>query len=222
MTDNSSSYFDVIKDPMDLSSMRAKLDEGMYKDRFAFEADFRLMIANAKQYNITGSYVHNEANTLETFFEKRKSGQLSSQRQPNFLSQNGPSLTKHWMPQIKLSRAQSRTYPNLRPTYCLHYRLPSLPQPRHPPQCRRYPGQPSNLKLAPRPKPSRRLPRLSRNLEPESPKLLMHSPSMNPHRTSMMAPMTSFKKCLLSSERKTKKNYNDDAQRQKRRERNLP
>jgi len=66
-----SSYFDVIKDPMDLSTMGAKLEEGMYKDRFAFQADFRLMISNAKRYNTTGSFVHNEAIALEIFFEKR-------------------------------------------------------------------------------------------------------------------------------------------------------
>jgi transcription initiation factor TFIID subunit 2 len=65
------SYFDIIKDPMDLSTMGAKLEEGMYMDRFAFQADFRLMTANAKLYNIPGSFVHNEAIALETFFEKR-------------------------------------------------------------------------------------------------------------------------------------------------------
>lgn len=50
--------------------MGAKLEEGHYKDRFVFETDFRLMIANAKQYNVVGSYAHTEATVLETFFEK--------------------------------------------------------------------------------------------------------------------------------------------------------
>lgn len=66
------SYFDVIKDPMDLSTMGAKLEEGMYKDRFAFQSDFRLMLSNAKLYNTPGSFVHNEAIALEIFFEKRE------------------------------------------------------------------------------------------------------------------------------------------------------
>jgi hypothetical protein len=66
------SYYEVIKSPMDLSTMGAKVEAGMYKDRFAFEADFRLMIANAKQYNPSGTYAHTEAIFLETFFEKRK------------------------------------------------------------------------------------------------------------------------------------------------------
>jgi hypothetical protein len=56
---------------MDLSTMGAKLEAGMYKDRFSFEADFRLMVNNAKTYNLVGSYPHNEAIALETFFEKR-------------------------------------------------------------------------------------------------------------------------------------------------------
>lgn len=64
------SYYEVIKNPMDLSTMGAKLEEGMYKNRFAFEADFRLMISNAKQYNPGGTFAHAEAISLETFFEK--------------------------------------------------------------------------------------------------------------------------------------------------------
>ncbi|KAH0591210.1 hypothetical protein H2248_001303 [Termitomyces sp. 'cryptogamus'] len=69
--DHAPNYFDVIKNPMDLSTMGAKLEEGMYKDRVAFAADFRLMISNAKLYNTAGSYVHNEAINLEIFFEKQ-------------------------------------------------------------------------------------------------------------------------------------------------------
>jgi transcription initiation factor TFIID subunit 2 len=56
---------------MDLSTMSAKLSGGHYKDRFAFQADFRLMITNSKTYNPPGTFVHDEAIALETFFEKR-------------------------------------------------------------------------------------------------------------------------------------------------------
>jgi transcription initiation factor TFIID subunit 2 len=52
--------------------MSAKLEEGLYKDRFAFQADFKLMVANAKLYNMVDSFVHNEAIAMEIFFEKRK------------------------------------------------------------------------------------------------------------------------------------------------------
>lgn len=56
--------------------MGAKLEEGHYKDRLAFEADFRLMIGNAKRYNVAGSYAHTEAVSLEAFFEKCESSAL--------------------------------------------------------------------------------------------------------------------------------------------------
>jgi transcription initiation factor TFIID subunit 2 len=55
---------------MDLNSMSVKLEQGLYRDRFAFEADFRLMINNAKMYNVAESYVYNEAKAMEAFFEK--------------------------------------------------------------------------------------------------------------------------------------------------------
>ena len=62
------SYFQVIKNPMDLGTMEEKVKQKKYKDRFAFEADFRLMISNAKSYNPPGSYAHNLTLGLEKFF----------------------------------------------------------------------------------------------------------------------------------------------------------
>ncbi|CAK5264367.1 unnamed protein product [Mycena citricolor] len=69
--DNAPNYFNVIKNPIDLGTMSHKLDSGMYRDRFAFQADFRLMMANAKKYNPVGTFAHNEMLALETFFEKQ-------------------------------------------------------------------------------------------------------------------------------------------------------
>ena len=57
---------------MDLKTMGAKLEQGQYKDRFAFEADFKLIISNAKTYNMPGSIVHNDAITLDVHFDKRE------------------------------------------------------------------------------------------------------------------------------------------------------
>jgi len=56
---------------MDLCTIGAKLEDGMYKSRSAFQEDFRLMISNAKRYNMPSSFAHIEAIALETFFEKR-------------------------------------------------------------------------------------------------------------------------------------------------------
>jgi transcription initiation factor TFIID subunit 2 len=63
------SYFEIIKNPMDLSTMSAKLDQGKYKDKSAFEQDFRLLISNAKQYNMPKSAAYEDALELEKAFD---------------------------------------------------------------------------------------------------------------------------------------------------------
>lgn len=75
-----SSYFAIIENPIDLGTISSKLEGGKYPDRFAFQADFRLMMSNAKRYNPPGSFAHDEALALETYFEKRM--YLSSRRPP--------------------------------------------------------------------------------------------------------------------------------------------
>ena len=50
--------------------MDAKLKQGQYKNRFEFEADFTLMINNAKTYNMQESFAYNEAIALDAFFDK--------------------------------------------------------------------------------------------------------------------------------------------------------
>lgn len=63
-------YFNVIQNPMDLSSIENKLNEGMYKDRFEFKEDFELVISNAKQYTPDAkAFVHTSANALNREFQ---------------------------------------------------------------------------------------------------------------------------------------------------------
>jgi len=66
------SYLDVIRHPMDLSTMKAKLDANMYPDRRSFRADFKLMVSNAKAYNLPGTFVYKEAETLNVLFDDSK------------------------------------------------------------------------------------------------------------------------------------------------------
>lgn len=62
-------YFEVIQDPMDLSSMSNKLNAGLYKDRFDFKADFELLIRNAKTFTPDPkAYVNVSASALEKLF----------------------------------------------------------------------------------------------------------------------------------------------------------
>ncbi|KAF8603229.1 Bromodomain-containing protein [Ceratobasidium sp. AG-I] len=69
--DNAPDYFSVIKHPMDLSTMKAKLDNKIYRDRARFEDDFKQMIQNAKTYNAPMSFVFGEATALEKAFNER-------------------------------------------------------------------------------------------------------------------------------------------------------
>lgn len=62
-------YYEVIKNPMDLSTMQKHLDEGwFYVTREIFIADFKRMVNNCKTYNGKGHYVTEFAMQLEKVF----------------------------------------------------------------------------------------------------------------------------------------------------------
>ncbi|CAN4087949.1 unnamed protein product [Withania somnifera] len=64
-------YFTVIKQPMDLGTIRSKLHSGEYLSPLKFAADVRLTFKNALTYNPPGNDVHIMAQTLSKFFEVR-------------------------------------------------------------------------------------------------------------------------------------------------------
>lgn len=64
-------YLKIIKRPMDLSTIRQKLDRGDYKTAAAFAADFRLMLSNCFVFNPEGSPINNLGKQLETLFESK-------------------------------------------------------------------------------------------------------------------------------------------------------
>lgn len=64
-------YFDIIKNPMDLGTIKSKIAEGSYSSPLEFLADVRLTFSNAKTYNPPGNDVHFMAETLTKFFESR-------------------------------------------------------------------------------------------------------------------------------------------------------
>lgn len=62
-------YYDVIKNPMDLSTMQKRLDDGhFYFTKDIFIADLRRMVENCKTYNGKGHYVTEMAIQLEKMF----------------------------------------------------------------------------------------------------------------------------------------------------------
>lgn len=56
---------------MDLSTMSHKLSAGLYKDRFAFRDDFKLMISNCYLFNGTESLPGNLAHIFDVYFDKQ-------------------------------------------------------------------------------------------------------------------------------------------------------
>ena len=64
-------YFNVVKHPMDLSTIRRKLDDAVYKALTEFEQDFRLIISNCRLYNPPDSDISMMATQLEDAFETK-------------------------------------------------------------------------------------------------------------------------------------------------------
>ncbi|KAJ7639252.1 hypothetical protein FB45DRAFT_905108 [Roridomyces roridus] len=60
-------YADVIKRPMDLGTMTAKVQRGRYRSLEDFTSDFRLVTSNAKTFNPPGNVYYVEADRLETW-----------------------------------------------------------------------------------------------------------------------------------------------------------
>ncbi|XP_073455679.1 bromodomain-containing protein 3 isoform X2 [Aquarana catesbeiana] len=64
-------YHDIIKHPMDLSTVKKKMDAREYQDAQAFAADIRLMFSNCYKYNPPDHEVVAMARKLQDVFEMR-------------------------------------------------------------------------------------------------------------------------------------------------------
>lgn len=64
-------YLDVVKEPMDLSTIQTKLANNQYENGDAFEADVRLVFKNCYLFNPAGNDVHAMGQKLEQFFNKK-------------------------------------------------------------------------------------------------------------------------------------------------------
>ncbi|XP_044529077.1 bromodomain testis-specific protein [Gracilinanus agilis] len=62
-------YYDVVKSPMDLGTIKKKMDNQEYKDAHEFAADVRLMFMNCYKYNPPDHEVVTMARTLQDVFE---------------------------------------------------------------------------------------------------------------------------------------------------------
>jgi len=65
--DDVADYYDVIKEPMDLSTMEAKLQAGQYETPEAFITDAQLIFDNCRKYNNESTPYTRSANKLERY-----------------------------------------------------------------------------------------------------------------------------------------------------------
>lgn len=63
-------YFDIVKNPMDLSTIAANLKSGLYGSIQDFANDFNLMLSNAYLFNPPGTQPHQDAQKVEELFKK--------------------------------------------------------------------------------------------------------------------------------------------------------
>ncbi|KAF5183370.1 Transcription factor gte8-like protein [Thalictrum thalictroides] len=64
-------YLTVIKNPMDLGTVKTKIASNQYSNPWEFLADVRLTFSNAMKYNPANNDYHIMAKTLSKFFESR-------------------------------------------------------------------------------------------------------------------------------------------------------
>lgn len=64
-------YFSIISEPMDLGTIKSKLEKNMYSGIEEFASDVRLTFSNAMTYNPPGNDVHLMAMELKKSFERR-------------------------------------------------------------------------------------------------------------------------------------------------------
>lgn len=62
-------YFDLVKNPMDLSTIKRKLDTGQYQEPWQYVEDIWLMFNNAWLYNRKTSRVYKYCSKLAEVFE---------------------------------------------------------------------------------------------------------------------------------------------------------
>ena len=83
-------YLKVVKKPMDLGSVKLKLDKGGYKTPKDYADDVRLVFANAMAYNHAGHWVHDMAKQLQQHFDARLDAPISrGGRSPRDVSDGG-------------------------------------------------------------------------------------------------------------------------------------
>ena len=70
VADDVPNYFDVIKTPMDLTTIKTKMANGIYTNSGEFEAEIRLIFKNCYQYWTEEDPIWHTCKEFETYFDK--------------------------------------------------------------------------------------------------------------------------------------------------------
>jgi len=110
-------YWDVIKQPMDMTKIKEKLLSGKYADAKQFTQDVHLMFENARTYNPVGNPVHMLAVNLEKSFEEQMS-KIHTRRAPssNTVSPSNSSSSLQQSASKSVSRQNSSSSKKSRPS----------------------------------------------------------------------------------------------------------
>ena len=97
-------YFDVIRNPMDLGTVKKKLTNKSYFGTDEFAADVRLTFSNAMKYNPPGNQVHSVAEQLNIMFNSEWKSYERKWRDRNLASE-----------QLQMKVIKARTAVNSKP-----------------------------------------------------------------------------------------------------------
>ena len=92
-------YFEVIKTPMDFSTIKNNINHFKYADYTSIIADTRLVFTNCCAYNEPGSNIYETGVRMSQFFESRakKAGLLDTKQLASpYTSNNGASNHHKW------------------------------------------------------------------------------------------------------------------------------
>ena len=101
---NCPDYFDIIKQPMDLSTVQAKFNNDQYKTVDAFIDDIRLILDNCHKYNNPHDFVAQSGKKMEEVFDRLLLKRPSSVSVIYLLYISKKSRFKHHKKKLKKER----------------------------------------------------------------------------------------------------------------------
>ncbi|KAK9764282.1 hypothetical protein K7432_008324 [Basidiobolus ranarum] len=118
-------YFDVVRNPMDFSTVYKKLKAGEYSTPNEFETDVRQIFKNCVTFNGPEHYYSQQAMLLDKIMDKEM---LAFQNLKPVAKQNGGSSSKKSSKQPKKESAMSMTAPITSPAQSSRMSIPPSPK----------------------------------------------------------------------------------------------